>query len=100
MIPSKEELALSIDEAQWDWLRAHLERGGLILIDNALDLAEAAVKVANDETHSIEQWVNRGLISKPTESQIKSWDDNKEKVFSMLIISPYILFQERRPTFH
>lgn len=100
MIPSKEELALSIDEAQWDWLRAHLERGGLILIDNALDLAEAAVKVANDETQSIEQWVNRGLISKPSESQIKSWDDNKEKVFSMLIISPYILFQERRPTFH
>ena len=27
MLPSKEELALTIDEAEWDMLRAHLHRG-------------------------------------------------------------------------
>ncbi len=100
MIPTKEELALSIDEAQWDWLRAHLERGGLILVDNSLDLAETAVKVANDETGIIEEWIHNGLLGKPTESQIKSWDQSKHKKFSMLILSPYILMQERLPTFH
>ncbi|MFH1026896.1 MAG: DUF2288 family protein, partial [Pseudomonadota bacterium] len=40
MIPSKEDLALSIDEAEWSSLRAHLERGGLILVDDSLDLAD------------------------------------------------------------
>lgn len=100
MIPNKEELALSVDEAHWSWLRAHLERGGLILVDNAVDLVEAAVKVANDDTGPIEEWISKGKIGKPTESQIQAWDADEKKKFSMLIISPYVLIQERLPTFH
>jgi hypothetical protein len=100
MMPRKEELALSVDEAQWDWLRAHLNRGGLILVDNSLDLTEAAISVANDDTNSLEKWISSGHVSKPTESLIQAWDADKQKRFSMLIISPYILIQERLPTFH
>lgn len=43
MLPSKEEMALTIDEADWGSLRAHLQRGGLILVDDSLDLADTAV---------------------------------------------------------
>lgn len=100
MIASKEELALTIDESEWSWLRAHLERGGLILVDDSLDLAEAALKVAEDDIATIEQWINDGKIGKPSEKQIHSWNDDVTKKFSMLIISPYVLIQERLPTFH
>ncbi len=34
---SREELASSIAEAEWEWLRAHLERGGLIVVARDLD---------------------------------------------------------------
>lgn len=100
MIPSKEELALSIDEAEWDWLRAHLERGGIILVDDSLDLADAALKVVGDDAAAIEQWVASGRMGKPTGSQINAWDADRHKKFSMLIVSPFVLIQERTPTFH
>jgi hypothetical protein len=100
MSSTKEELALTIDETEWIWLRAHLNRGGLILVGDTLDLAEAALKVAADDVAIIEQWVRDGKIGKPSEIQIQHWNEDKQKKFSMLIISPYVLIQERLPTFH
>ncbi|HEY3307539.1 MAG TPA: DUF2288 domain-containing protein [Desulfuromonadaceae bacterium] len=100
MIPSKEELTLQIDEAEWSQLRAHLERGGIIWVDDKIDLAEAALKVASDDAATIELWLLAGLISKPSDSQIKTWNGDIDKMFSMLIVSPYVLIQEKIPTYH
>lgn len=100
MITSKEELTLAIDEAEWSSLRAHLERGGLILVDDSLDLAETALKVASDNIEIIQNLVETGMIGKPSEAKIRSWEDDKLKKFAMLIVSPYVLFQEKVPTFH
>lgn len=100
MITTKEDLALTIDETEWSWLRAHLERGGLILVDDSLDLAEAALKIAADDVAVIEQWVSDGKLGKPSETQILHWNEDKQKKFTMLIVSPYVLIQERLPTFH
>jgi len=100
MIPTKEELALTIDESEWSWLRPHLDRGGLVLVNEGLDLAEAALKLATDDTESIEQWIRDGKISKPSDAQITKWNDDKQKRFAMLIVSPFVLIQERLPTFH
>jgi len=100
MTTTKADLALTIDETEWCWLRAHLERGGLILVNDRLDLAEAALKVAEDDTTAIEKWINDGMFGKPTETQIGHWNEDKQKKFAMLIVSPYVLIQERLPTFH
>ena len=100
MISSKEEFALAIDEAEWDWLRAHMERGGLILVNDNLDLVDAALKVAADDADAIEQWIIAGRIGKPSESQIHNWDADRHKRFAMLIVSPFVLIQERIPTYH
>ena len=100
MIATKEDLALTIDETEWSWLRAHLVRGGLILVNDTLDLAEAALKIAADDVAAIDQWVSDGKLGKPSETQILHWNEDKQKKFAMLIISPYVLIQERLPTFH
>lgn len=100
MIPSKEEMALSIDEADWSSLRAHLQRGGLILVDDSLDLADTAHKVAADDVEIIQNLVEAGMIGKPSDAKIRSWEEDMHKKFAMLIVSPYILFQEKMPTFH
>ena len=100
MNTTKEELALTIDESEWSWLRPHLERGALVLVADSLDLADAALKVAADDSTTIEQWINDGKIGKPSESQILHWNEEKQKKFAMLIVSPYVLIQERLPTFH
>lgn len=100
MLLSKEELALTIDEAEWSCLRAHLRRGGLILVDDALDLADTAHKVAGDDVEIIQQLMEKGMIGKPSDEQIRSWEEDMHKKFAMLIVSPYVLFQEKMPTFH
>ena len=58
------------------------------------------MKVAADDTAAIEQWIIDGKLGKPSESQINNWNEQKQKKFAMLIISPYVLIQERLPTFH
>jgi len=100
VIPKKEELALAISEAEWCWLRAHLERGGLILVDDSLDLADTALQVAIDNTDTIQGLINEGKLAKPNLAQIRSWDANDHKRFSMLIVSPFVLIQERTPVYH
>jgi hypothetical protein len=100
VIPKKEELALSISEAEWSWLRAHLERGGVILVDDSLDLADTALKVANDNTEIIQHLVDEGKLGKPNLSQLRLWDADEHKRFAMLIVSPYVLIQERIPLYH
>jgi len=100
MIPTKEELALTIDECEWKWLRPHLERSVLILVDESLDLADAALKLAADDSERIELWIRDGMIGKPTEDQVLRWNKDTQKRFGMLIISPFVLIQERLPTYH
>lgn len=100
MLPSKEEMGLTIDETEWSTLRAHLGRGGLILVDDTLDLADTAHKVAADDIQIIQQLVDNGMIGKPSDAKIRIWEEDKKKKFAMLIVSPYVLFQEKMPTFH
>jgi hypothetical protein len=95
MIPGREELALTVDEAQWEWLRAHLERGVLIIVSPDLDLVEAGMNVAADDVATIKTWIDAGRLAKPSAEQIAQWDAIRHKKFMMLIISPYILIQEK-----
>lgn len=100
MLPSKEELTLQIDEADWEILRPHMQRGGIIWVDDKVNLAEAALRVASDDATTIEQWIIAGLIGKPTDEQILDWNGDVYKKFSMLVVSPYVLIQEKIPTYH
>lgn len=94
---SREKLATQIDVADWFTLRSHLERGGLIVVDPALDLAEVGVHVATDNVPQVENWILKGQMGKPTHLQVERWDLDKFKLFRCLIISPYVLIQEEHP---
>jgi hypothetical protein len=75
-------------------LRAHLERGGVIVVDGLLDLAEVGARVAVDDVKTIERWIASGLLGKPTARQIECWDAGLGQLFRCLIVSPYVLIQE------
>ncbi|SNB47371.1 DUF2288 domain-containing protein [Geobacter sp. DSM 9736] len=90
----REELAASVDEARWEWMRAHLERGGLIVVAADLDLAWAGERVAADDAATVGGWIESGKLAKPSTEQIAAWDAASDKRFRMLIVSPYILVQE------
>lgn len=94
MTPTRDELSRTIDEAEWQWLRAHLERGGLIVVSPELDLAETGVSIAADDVAIISRLLSSSLLAKPTIEQIAVWDNERSKKFLMLIVSPYVLIQE------
>jgi hypothetical protein len=94
-LASKEELAAKIDVAEWFGLRAHLEHGRVILVDRMLDLAQVGFSVARDEVKVMERWIGSGLIGKPSADQIAQWDQQKGKIFLCLIVSPFVLIQEK-----
>ena len=77
----------------WKTLAAHAKRGGLVLVDTALDLVEVAVAVANDDSASVEAWMSAHQLAKPTEAQVASWEDDTEDRFTVVIVQPYVLAQ-------
>lgn len=95
MTVSKEEIAVSVDVAEWSWLRAHLERGGLIVIDVNLDLAEVASQISNNDSETIERLIITGGIKKPSVDQLARWDSQPTKLFTISIVSPYVIIQEQ-----
>jgi len=97
MTDLQQELAAKIDVADWFMLRAHLERGGLIVVDSLLELSEVGAAVAGDDVKAMERWIGSGLIGKPTAQQIELWGAEKGKRLLCLIVSPYVLVQEESP---
>jgi hypothetical protein len=88
---TKEELALTIDEAEWQWIKPHCERGALITVERGLELAEAGFRIAADDAATVGTWIAEGLIAKPTSEEIEAWDREPARRFPLLIISPYVL---------
>ena len=53
------------------------------------------MKLAADDAAAIGEWIAGGKLSKPSAEQIGAWDDDREKRFLCLIVSPYVLIQEK-----
>jgi hypothetical protein len=86
-------LTNEVHRVDWKPLAAHAKRGGLILVDTALDLVEVAVAVATDDSANVARWMNAQQLTKPTEDQIGSWEGDSEDRFTIVIVQPYVLAQ-------
>lgn len=84
---------LTVELANWEWLRPHLGRGGLIVVSPELDLVAAGFSIANDDTTSVNAWIDGGLLTKPSPAQVFDWDAEPATSFHILIASPYVLVQ-------
>jgi hypothetical protein len=91
---TKEELAVTIDEAEWQWIKPHCERGALITVARELDLAEAGFRIASDDAATVGGWIGEGLIGKPSAGEIEEWDREPTRRFPLLIVSPYVLMSK------
>lgn len=94
MTTTREKLALEVDVAEWQWLRAHGERGALLVVNRSLDLAEVGARMAEDDARSIHGWIESQLLCRPTEEQVAAWESQPRKNFAILIVSPFVLMQE------
>ena len=86
-------LANEVHRVDWQPLAAHAKRGGLVLVDTRLDLVEVAVAVAEDDTGKVQQWMEAKQLSKPTDAQVGSWENETDERFTVVIVQPYVLAQ-------
>lgn len=89
-----QELAQQVDQARWEWLVPHQERGTLIWVDAMLELAEVGERLAVDDAATVQTWLASHMIAKPSLDQLDAWNRQPERLFDMLVVSPFVLIQE------
>lgn len=88
----KEKLKSEVEQADWDMLQVHHDKGAVFIVSSNLGLIDAAVAVAQDRTQFVKIWLDNGDLSRPTDDQVKNFQKNKfEKLCDFIIIQPYVL---------
>lgn len=86
-------LTNEVHRVDWGPLAPHAKRGGVVLVDTRLDLVDVALAVAQDDSSSVQQWMEAGQLIKPTEEQVDRWKEETEERFTVVIVQPYVLAQ-------
>lgn len=90
----REKFEQDLAEVDWKSLRIHTHRDALILVAQQLNLVDVACDIAKDSATEVSEWIEQGLLTKPTAEQLASWEAQLDKSFRMLIAAPYILIQD------
>lgn len=95
MISIQEQLAQDMADIEWSDLIPHCQRDAVIVVDEALNLIEAGVAIAQDNVAQVQVWVEEQLLQKPTEKQLSLWNQSPSQRFSTLIVQPYVLISSK-----
>lgn len=87
------ELVKMMGPVQWEWLKPHVQRDVVVVVNPDLDLADVGVAIATDNTQAVERWITEQLILKPNAQELARWS-NGNKRFTSLIVQPYVLVQD------
>lgn len=88
------ELAESVDQAELDWLKPHIQRDVVVVVNPNLDLLDVGVAIAGDDVLSVQHWISEQLLQKPSPEQLADWNSDQSKRFEALIVQPYVLVKE------
>ncbi len=91
------ELTTMMGPVQWEWLKPHVQRDSVVIVNPDLDLAEVGVAIATDNTQAVARWINEQLILKPNAEQLVEWSRDNKCLIS-LIVQPYVLVQDQPET--
>ena len=91
----KEDLAKTLDEAEWSWLKPHAQRDAIVMVAQGLDLLVVAEAIALNSSTQVQDWIAQGLLSKPTQEQMDAWDQESGRKFMSLVVQPFVLIQDR-----
>lgn len=94
---TREKLAAEIGAVTWRQLRAHAADNRLFLVVGGLDLLEAGVALANDDTDAVQGWIASKQLVRPSAEQIRAWEGGAPG-FRFLILSPYVLAEILDPS--
>jgi hypothetical protein len=89
----KARLSQDLADTQWSDIQPHAQRDAVIVVDRSLDMVEVGVALAQDNTTSVQHWIDEQLIQKPTPQQLTTWNEQPDRMFSTLIVQPFVLIR-------
>ena len=94
----REELERALGPVELSDLRAHLARGAVITVAESLDLLDVGEALARDDKTRVADWIERGLVGKPSLETIERWSKLTGSPWTALVVQPFVLVQERAAT--
>lgn len=89
------ELTSMMGPIQWEWLKPHVQRDAVVIVNKDLDLAQVGVAIASNHTQVVERWITEQLVTKPTAEELTIWS-SEDKQFTSLIVQPFVLIQDKK----
>lgn len=90
----REQLTEILDEAELEWLKPHIQKDAVIIVDTELDILDVGVAIASDNMQSVQHWIGEQLLIKPSTEILDRWNNQPDRRFQAIIIQPYILVKE------
>lgn len=87
----RNHLAESLDEAELDWLKPHIQKDNVIIVHPGLDLIDVGVAIATDNITTVQHWIGEQLIAKPSNADLTFWNAQPQQKFEAVIVQPYVL---------
>ena len=86
---------LNLETAQLGWpeLERHFARGDVIKVAVGVDLIDAALHIAENNTASVEAWLAEGRIARAELSEAEDWHA-RQPMFWAVVVAPWVLVQE------
>lgn len=78
----------------FDVLAPHLERDAVVIVAPQLELVDAAVAVAQDDTDKVSAWIADGTFRKPSAAERARWKDQMGREWMSVIVQPFVLVQD------
>jgi hypothetical protein len=83
----------------WAELQPHFAGGSMVAVDPSLDLVDVAVRIAEDDSAAIKEWLDAGLLAKVSDAQAGAWAQQAPMLWTV-IVKPWILVQPDAPVAH
>lgn len=91
----RDELRATVGVVLWSDLQAHAKRDAVVVVGAGLDLVDAGAALAENDAARVEQWIQSGLLSKPTAADLERWSIDRAARFDSLIVAPFVLIRPR-----
>lgn len=89
----REKLKSDIQATQAAELLPHHRRDALYMVRADVDILDAAVAIASDETAIVSALIEEEKLFKPSLAQLSDWCVDSELRFQFVILQPYVLAQ-------
>jgi hypothetical protein len=100
MNPQAHELLhakLNLETAMIPWkeLQRFFATGAVFWVDNALDMVDVALKISEDDSAAVADWLNSGRLARVSDEKALRWFDGDVMLWSV-VVKPWILVQEKQ----